>query len=164
MTAKDAFEDEAAGFAAGGRAQGSLEDRGCACGDLAEERRDARLRVRGMPAGSADTCIVNAEELLLYSMLSNLVRNAVEAAPPGSTVSLSFSNEDAGAIAIHNEGAIPEKIRDRFFEKFATAGKPGRTGLGAYFAKLIAKTLGGTIGFETSEKAETTIMVRLPLA
>lgn len=122
------------------------------------------LDVRGSPANMADTFIINTEELLFYSMLSNLVRNAIEAAPAGSKVLLSFRDGDADVIAVHNEGAIPEKIRDRFFEKFATAGKPGGTGLGAYSAKLIAKTLGGTISFETSEKAGTTITVRLPLA
>jgi signal transduction histidine kinase len=53
--------------------------------------------------------------------------------------------------------------RGRFFEKFATAEKTGGTGLGAYSAKLIAKTLGGTIGFETSEEAGTTIRVTLPV-
>ena len=58
-------------------------------------------------------------------MLSNLVKNAIEAAPRGSTVSLSFTDDEVGVIAVHNEGAIPGEIRDRFFEKFATAGKPG---------------------------------------
>ena len=121
------------------------------------------LDVHGLPARTADTFIINTEERLFYSMLSNLVRNAIEAALTGSTVSLSFTNGDVSVIAIHNEGAIPEKIRHRFFEKFATAGKSGGTGLGAYSAKLIARTLGGTISFETPEKAGTTITVRLPL-
>ena len=50
------------------------------------------------------------------------------------------------------------------FEKLATAEKQGGAGLGAYSAKLIAKTLGGTIGFETSEESGTTITVAMPLA
>jgi signal transduction histidine kinase len=117
----------------------------------------------GMPAGAAAVLIVTAEELLLYSMLANLVRNAVEACPPKGSVSLSFTSDAARVIAIHNAGAIPKKIRGRFFEKFATAEKQGGTGLGAYSAKLIARTLGGTIGFETSEATGTTITVALPL-
>jgi signal transduction histidine kinase len=121
------------------------------------------LSLNGMPAGAADALTVTAEELLLYSMLANLVRNAVEACPPGGRVSLSFSSEKTGIIAIHNTGAIPKKIRGRFFEKFATAEKQGGTGLGAYSAKLIARTLGGTIDFETSEDTGTTITVALPL-
>ena len=122
------------------------------------------FRVHGMPASAEGSFIISAEEMLLYSMLSNLLRNAIEAAPPDSTVSLSFTDGDAGVIAIHNEGAIPEMIRNRFFEKFATAGKPGGTGLGAYSAKLIATTMGGSIAFETSEATGTTITVRLALA
>ncbi|MGA2479597.1 MAG: response regulator [Spirochaetia bacterium] len=121
------------------------------------------LRAGGRIAGSDEAFIVSAEELLLYSMLFNLARNAVEASPAGSTVTLSFAREKAGVIAIHNAGAIPEKIRGRFFEKFATAGKPGGTGLGAYSAQLIARTLGGSIAFETSEISGTTVTVRLPL-
>ena len=143
-------------------AQCGPTDRRSLCRDCTEKSVTLDLDVHGLPASTADTFIINTEELLFYSMLSNLVRNAVEAAPAGSTVLLSFTDGDARVIAIHNEGVIPEKIRDRFFEKFATAGKPGATGLGAYSARLIAKTLGGTIGFETSEKAGTTITVRLP--
>jgi hypothetical protein len=36
------------------------------------------LDVHGLPASTADTFIINTEELLFYSMLSNLVRNAAE--------------------------------------------------------------------------------------
>jgi two-component system sensor histidine kinase/response regulator len=129
----------------------------------AEKNVAIELSVNGIPAGAANALTVVAEELLLYSMLANLVRNAVEACPPGGSVSLSFSSEKACVIMIHNAGAIPEKIRSRFFGKFATAEKRGGTGLGAYSAKLIATTLGGTIGFETSEDTGTTITVTLPL-
>jgi len=122
------------------------------------------LSLNGKPADAADALNVTAEELLLYSMLSNLVRNAVEACPPDGRVLLSFSSGKAGIIAIHNAGAIPEKIRGRFFEKFATADKQGGTGLGAYSARLIARTLGGTISFLSAEQEGTTITVGLPLA
>jgi signal transduction histidine kinase len=108
--------------------------------------------------------VVSAEEPLLYTLLSNLMRNAVEASPAGGRVSLSFSAGASGVIGIHNAGAIPASILGRFFQKFATAGKQGGTGLGAYSAKLIARTLGGTIAFQSSEEAGTTITVSLPLA
>jgi len=114
------------------------------------------------PAEAAGVFLVSAEEPLLYTMLSNLIRNAVEASPAGGRVSLSFSTGASGAIAIHNAGAIPASIRGRLFQKFATAGKPGGTGLGAYSAHLIARTLGGTIDFQSSEEAGTTFTVSLP--
>jgi signal transduction histidine kinase len=131
---------------------------------VADKNVAIELAVQEKPDGAAAALTVFAEELLLYTMLANLVRNAVEACPPGEKVSLSFSSQKDCIITIHNAGAIPEKIRGRFFEKFATAEKRGGTGLGAYSAKLIVKTLGGTIGFETSEESGTTITVTLPLA
>lgn len=120
--------------------------------------------VDGQPAEAAGAFLVSAEEPLLYTMLANLIRNAVEASPAGGRVSLSFWTGASGGIAIHNAAAIPTGIRGRFFQKFATAGKPGGTGLGAYSAQLIARTLGGTIDFQSSEQAGTTITVCLPLA
>jgi signal transduction histidine kinase len=122
------------------------------------------LTVRGKLSENGDSFHIDAEELLFYSMISNLIRNAIEASPVGGKVSIALSGEDTSVIGIHNSGAIPERIRGRFFEKFATAEKQGGTGLGAYSAKLIARTLGGTIGYETSEETGTTITVTLPLA
>jgi signal transduction histidine kinase len=129
-----------------------------------DRKVEVGLTVRGKPAENGDSFHVDAEELLFYSMISNLIKNAIEASPVGGMVSISLSGEDTAVIGIHNSGAIPERIRGRFFEKFATAEKKGGTGLGAYSAKLIARTLGGTIGYETSEKTGTTITVTLPLA
>ena len=131
---------------------------------LAEDRGvKIDLTLDGRPASDRDSLRLLSEELLLYSMLANLVRNAVEAAPPGSTAALSLRGGEAAlTIDIHNEGAIPEGIRDRFFEKFVTAGKKGGTGLGAYSARLIAATLGGTIECASSDQRGTTIAVRLP--
>jgi len=122
-----------------------------------------RFIVGGRPATEADTFTVYAEEPLLHTLFSNLVRNAVEASPPGGGVTLTFSRGAMGVISIHNRGAIPPAVRDRFFQKFATAEKPGGTGLGAYSAKLITRTLGGTIEYQTSEESGTTITVSLPL-
>jgi signal transduction histidine kinase len=116
------------------------------------------------PAETASAFRVSAEEPLLYTLLSNLIRNAVEASPDEGRVSLSFTPGANGLIAIHNAGVIPESIRARFFQKYATSGKRGGTGLGAYSAQLFARTLGGTIDFRTSEQEGTTITVSLPLA
>jgi signal transduction histidine kinase len=65
-------------------------------------------------------------------------------------------------IAIHNAGVVPEAVRDRFFEKYATSGKRSGTGLGTYSAQLIAKAHGGHIEFTTSEAEGTRVTVVLP--
>ena len=69
--------------------------------------------------------VARGEELLCYSMLANLVKNAIEAEPEGGTVSITV--EGAGprvSVHVHNSGIVSERVRERFFEKYATSGKP----------------------------------------
>lgn len=126
------------------------------------KRLSLRISVCGRAPAADDRFVVPAEEMLVYSMLSNLVVNAMEASPPGGAITVAFIDGDASTVSIHNRGAIPEAVRGRFMQKLATAGKEHGTGLGAYSARLIATTLGGAIDFRTSEEAGTTITVRLP--
>jgi len=108
---------------------------------------------------------VRGEKLLCYSMLANLMRNAIDASPEGKQITVSFDRDgDAGIIRLHNEGVVPEEIRDRFFEKYATHGKERGTGIGTYSAKLIAETQKGEIAMSTSEAGGTSITVRLPMS
>ncbi|WP_421899860.1 GAF domain-containing protein [Maridesulfovibrio sp.] len=106
---------------------------------------------------------IRSDEFLTYSLLSNILKNAVEASPVGETITLD-TKEIAGniLILIHNMGAVPDSIRDTFFEKYVTADKSDGTGLGTYSAKLITETMGGSISFESSSEEGTTIMVELP--
>jgi signal transduction histidine kinase len=109
-----------------------------------------------------DAFWVQGEELLCHTMLSNLVKNAVEAAPENSPIDISLQEDENYQIKIHNFGVVPEKIRDRFFEKYVTAGKKNGTGLGAYSAQLIARTHGGDISLSSSEESGTTLTVSFP--
>uniref|UniRef100_I2PWJ7 histidine kinase n=1 Tax=Desulfovibrio sp. U5L TaxID=596152 RepID=I2PWJ7_9BACT len=121
--------------------------------------------VCGAPAGAGAAFPVRGEELLCYSMLANLIDNAVAAAPDGTRVAVDMDRENGTArIAIHNRGAVPPAVRDRFFEKYATAGKPKGTGLGTYSARLIARAHGGDIVMETNDAAGTLVTVSLPAA
>lgn len=105
---------------------------------------------------------VRGEDILFYSMFSNLIINALEASPTDGEVTIDVNGNGGVAIAIHNEGVVPAEIRGRFFGKYVTAGKPAGTGLGAYSALLMAKTLGGTIDMKSAEDHGTTVTVRLP--
>jgi len=58
-------------------------------------------------------------------------------------------------IDIHNEGVIPEEIRDRFLEPYTTSGKKGEAGWGPQ-RLLVARTHHGTIEYTTSEAEEPT--------
>ena len=120
------------------------------------------MTLQGHPPSPGDDFWVLGDQLLLYSVLGNLVKNSIEASPAGGRISISLAGKDAASIVIHNAGAIPTPIRNRFFEKFTTSGKTGGTGLGAYSARLMVRTMKGGIGFATSEEEGTTLTVTLP--
>jgi signal transduction histidine kinase len=120
------------------------------------------LTVAGGPPGGESRVNVSGERLLLHTMLANCLKNAVEASPEGGLVDVDLSDGQFVTVRVHNQGAVPESIRKTFFRKFATAGKVGGTGLGAYSAKLVAEVHGGAIAMESSEEGGTTITIRLP--
>jgi CheY-like chemotaxis protein len=107
------------------------------------------------------------EELLCYSTLANLVKNALEASPDGGEVRVTLrpsinENGDAIALDIHNAGQIAPELRERFFEKYATHGKTGGTGLGAYSARLMARVQRGSLRMQSDEEG-TALSLRLPM-
>lgn len=124
---------------------------------------DFAVTVDGQPDDGRLTCRVLAEDLLCYSLCSNLLQNAFDATPEGGTVHVALAREGGRVrMAIRNPGAVPAAIRDRFFDKYVTAGKEKGTGLGTYIARLIVRTLNGDISMATSEEGGTTITVDLP--
>jgi signal transduction histidine kinase/CheY-like chemotaxis protein len=106
------------------------------------------------------------EELLCYSTLANLLKNALEASPEASEVRVTLrlqsdENGDCVALDVHNDGQVPEELRPRFFEKYATHGKADGTGLGAYSARLMARVQRGALRMN-SDGSGTTLSLRLP--
>ena len=115
------------------------------------------------PASPSARCLVKGEQLLCYSMLSNLILNALEASPQGKIVNVAMrQSKKQVTIAIANNGAVPEKIRPVFFEKFVTDGKTRGTGIGTYSAKLMAQTMNGTITLESGPEDTTSIVIAMP--
>ena len=106
---------------------------------------------------------VKAEDLLIYSMMSNLIKNALEATPKTEKISVTLSRKETQAvICIHNKGSVPREIKPVFFEKYTTSGKAKGSGIGTYSARLIARTLGGSIHMDSSEEQGTRISILLP--
>lgn len=121
------------------------------------------VSVQGRPAREGDVFPVLGEEPLCWTMLGNLLANAAEASPEGGGIEIRLERENgSGRMAIRNQGAVPEGIRQRFFQKYATEGKRGGTGLGAYSARLMAETQNGSIALDASEPGITTVIVTLP--
>jgi DNA-binding response OmpR family regulator len=100
---------------------------------------------------------------LCYSLFQNLVKNACEAAPPGSRVTVMLRDENPLRVLIQNLGTVPLELRGRFFDKFATSGKKDGSGLGTYSARTMAVAQKGDVQMNTSDDDNsTTITVTLP--
>jgi CheY-like chemotaxis protein/HPt (histidine-containing phosphotransfer) domain-containing protein len=132
--------------------------------DLTKTAAARRVGVR-VPASIEAAPLAWAEELLSYSMFANVVKNAIEASPAGADVVVTCERADAEVVVrVHNRGAVPEKVRATFFDKYSSAGKAGGTGLGTYSARLMAETQRGRIAMTTDEATGTTLEIRLPVA
>ncbi|QJW85000.1 PAS domain-containing protein [Ramlibacter terrae] len=88
----------------------------------------ARVQI-GMERAFSKPVYARAEELLCYSILANLVKNAVEATPAHGTVVIGIERGDPVRVWVHNAAQVAPEVAGRFFDKYATAGKAGGTGL-----------------------------------
>ena len=127
--------------------------------------REVVIRIQGREIKKEDQLWAEAEKMICYPMFSNLLGNAFEASPKGTTVEVDLERDGGDVIImITNSGVVPEAIRANFFEKYITANKEKGTGLGTYSARLCAETQNGSIGMEILEEQQTRITVRLPFA
>ncbi len=115
-----------------------------------------RVRINEHPRQPEDRFPIFCDELLFYSMMSNLVTNALEASPAKGFIDISLVKNKDIIITIENQGAVPLDIRDTFFDKFVTSGKFQGTGLGTYSARLTAEIHGWSINLHTSDKKSIT--------
>ncbi|MBF0502365.1 MAG: response regulator [Candidatus Riflebacteria bacterium] len=118
--------------------------------------------LNGRAPGSSDVCLIQGETILLSTIVSNLVKNAIEASPTGGKVVIALIKQAPFLIEIRNQGVIPAEIKARFLERYATHGKEKGTGLGGYSARLMARTLGGDIKFVSTQESGTVITVSIP--
>lgn len=115
----------------------------------------------GAEPDSAASFPVEGEEHLCFTILENLLKNALEASPERETITVSLDSRQR-TLAIRNKGEVPRDIRDTFFEKYVTSGKKWGTGLGTYSAWLIARAQGWDIRLDTSVPGETKVEIRFP--
>jgi len=102
---------------------------------------------------------VRGEEPLLRAMLRNLIQNAIEASNRGGLVLMRLENGPRKRVSVYNQTPVPAEIRHRVFDKYVTHGKENGTGLGTYFAALIARTHGANIVMRTDDQAGTLMTV-----
>ena len=96
-------------------------------------------------------------------MFLNLITNALEAMPGGGEVRIEARrSHNCVLISMEDTGpGIPHEIRDRLFEPFVTAGKPGGLGLGLALSRQSVLDHGGDMWIEPAAGAR--FVIRLPL-
>ncbi len=126
-------------------------------GQMISENRAVQIEV---PENAG---VVYSDKVLLRRVLGNMLKNAVEAAPPNTAVTLRARPETRNVrFEVHNEGVIPPAVGMQIFQRsFSTKGN--NRGLGTYSMKLIGEEhLRGRVGFESTEHEGTTFHLILP--
>lgn len=101
-------------------------------------------------------------------VLANLVGNALQASPPGGTVTVRAEPAGSGIeLSVQDEGpGVPRSRRERIFEPFFTTKDSGQgTGLGLSIAAAIVRGHGGSIAVDDRpDRRGAVFRVWLPLA
>ncbi len=135
---------------------------------LARHFANREMRLEGGTACvvvQAQAASLISDRVLLRRVLSNMLKNALEASPPEDAVTLAGRVDDGRIVfSVHNAGCMPQTARLQVFQRsFSTKGS-GR-GLGTYSMKLLSERyLKGTVTFSSSAEAGTTFVVSLPLS
>ena len=124
----------------------------------------ADLPNRTILTGSVPDICISTDVVLLRKVLTNLLRNAIEASAPSEAVFVLCDLQDETiAFRIHNRAAIPEALQQRVFQRSFTTKADSRHGLGTYSAKLFTERyLGGRVSFQSAESTGTVFNVTLP--
>ncbi|WP_028472671.1 sensor histidine kinase [Nocardioides alkalitolerans] len=125
-------------------------------------------RVTVTTSGESGLAVFGSHEQILIAV-GNLVANAVNYSPAGSTVVVSSKTlEESVEIAVTDQGiGIPAGEIDRIFERFyrvdpARHRSTGGTGLGLSIVKHVAATHGGDVRVWSVEGQGSTFRLRLP--
>lgn len=106
---------------------------------------------------------IRTDYLLLKRILTNMLKNAIEACNDNDLVKIGCYHQKANILfKVFNPGVIPDAVQQQLFQRsFSTKGQD--RGLGTYSMKLIGeKYLKGKIGFESNKKTQTVFYLSLP--
>ncbi|HEU4685687.1 MAG TPA: response regulator [Nitrospira sp.] len=127
------------------------------------QQKRIQLRLEGLDSLPA----VPGDPKRLYSLLYNLVHNAIPEVPPHGWIMIRARHEPGAAsvvITVEDNGTgMPEDVRRRLFTSRVASRKAGGTGLGMKIVKDVIDAHGGSIQVESQEGAGTKFLITLPL-
>jgi signal transduction histidine kinase len=110
------------------------------------------------------TLEIDADSELLYRVLLNLLRNAVEAVGDGGRVTVGAERRDGHVVigVIDDGPGIPAQAIGRLFQPFASVARPGGTGLGLAISRDLVRAHGGELTLVETGAAGTRFRIDIP--
>ena len=111
---------------------------------------------------------IKADAALFSEAISNLLHNAIKYGDSDEPIFVKSNKKSGVEISIENRGIIiPQKYRERIFQRFFTVDKSrsrekGGTGLGLSIVKHIVLVHGGTIRYDSDNKKTNRFIISLP--
>ena len=130
----------------------------------------AARRAAANPAAHVDVDVlpdvtVHADEGRLAQALDNLLDNAVRHGAPPFAISTEVRDRQVEIKVTDAGRGVPDEVAPRLFDRFATAGAAGGTGLGLYLVREIMRGHGGDALYEPPGPDNPTAFVtRFPVA
>ncbi len=112
---------------------------------------------------------VTGDSLLLEQAIANLLDNAIEFSPSGSSIRVrsTIENNEYTVFIDDNGPGIPEYAKEKVFERFYSLPRPNNqqrsTGLGLSFVNEVMKLHKGSAKLENRSDQGTTASIRWPI-
>jgi signal transduction histidine kinase len=134
---------------------------------LEQVNRNSQVRIEVDTSGASGTLPVPSA--LLRQAVYNLVQNAVEASPPGGSVTVrAWRDGQVFWLSIRDRGpGVPQEMKETIFEPFVTTKRGLKTagmGLGLSLVRRSVQALGGRIEIHDPEGGGAEFRIRLSLA
>ncbi|MGZ6142371.1 MAG: sensor histidine kinase [Myxococcales bacterium] len=124
----------------------------------------ARMKDLQVDQSAGEPPRVDADPFAIRQLLLNVFLNALDFAKGRITITTARAADGRAEIAIADDGpGVPEKDRDRIFQRFVTT-RPGGNGLGLSTSREIAQAHGGTLTLRDTPGGGATFVLQLPPA
>ena len=132
----------------------------------------ARNHAHSLTCGALDELpLIVGDRSRLEQVMMNIIGNAIKYTPDGGHIQVSAgSTETEVWMEVCDDGiGIPEKDRDRIFDRFyrvdkARSRESGGTGLGLSIARELVQRHNGTLALAPHDGPGTTVRLTLPIA
>ena len=111
----------------------------------------------------AEVVFTNRRGNLLILAIQNLIRNAIEASPPGQPVDCRFQRNGRGTVCVVQDRGtgIPED-RLRYLFEAGYSSKTGGSGIGLSISRQLCRLMGGDLLLAATGSSGTAFEVRVP--